>query len=138
MSLQGALRKTDGRWHRNPVLEGFGELDRVENQLGAALPADYKWFLQFFANGAEAEFGEVHLQVLPIEQVGSAYELSAEMKQYLVFAVDGDDAYAFDSTKSRASADYPVVQFSLASRDPSEVETIARNLADLLQTLATA
>lgn len=135
MNVRAATKKLEPLWHANAPVEGFGELDRIEARAGCALPADFKWFLQWFSNGGEGELPGGSLSLFPVEDLATpGRNVSSALGRLLPFGSDGgDDLFAFDLDRHAASATYPVVRFPANATDPDEVETVGEDFASFLE-----
>ena len=134
MSIQRTIERLKPFWHRITPLEGFEAIDEIESRVGYPLPADLKHFYQWFSNGGEGQLPGGYLQMFPAEEIlgiQRQYRVR-EIGKALLFATDGDEGFAFDLTRGAASARYPVIQFSLASMDPEEVELVAEDFDSFL------
>lgn len=122
MSIQTTIKALSGGWFGSQRVEAVDAFDAIESQLGSVLPADYKFFMMW-SNGGEADLPGGYLAIFPIQEIMSRQV--DELKGLFVFGSEGDHVFAFDLRSRKASADYPVVEFSLASRDEDEIEVVA-------------
>jgi hypothetical protein len=128
-------------WKPQPPVEGFGLIDEMEHASGVRLPADLKWFYQFVGNGGEGKLKRGYLWIHGVNDLiglQERYAIQQWLPFCLMFAQDGDDGFGFDLRRGRDGSNYPVIQFSLSSRDESEVEEIAQTFAQFLERWTTA
>lgn len=124
-SLKGLLKLLRPQWHGNEPVSSFDELDRIEAQLRTHLPADFKGFYQWFSNGGEGQLPRGYLRIYPVEELlglQEAYGVASIRPSLFMFAGNGSDGFALDTSRNRAGVTYPVVEFGLGCRDPGEVE----------------
>lgn len=69
MTFKELLNLIKPRWYGNPPLDGFEILDEIESKIRASLPADYKYFLQFFSNGGEGDFPKGYVLLFKAEDI---------------------------------------------------------------------
>lgn len=134
-SLQGLLKLLRPHWHGTEPVSSFDEVDRIETQLRVHLPADFKYFYQWFSNGGEGQLPRGYLRIYAIEELlglQGAYGVTSIKPSLFMFAGNGSDGFALDTSRNRACATYPVVEFGLGCRDPGEVEDRGDNLREFL------
>jgi len=113
-------------------VEDVRDLEILEAKLGQKLPADFKHFQMFL--GAGCTLGPVpYLRFYPAEELPSRQE--SVPPEVLEFATDDSTGYAFDLTRNRSSATYPIVSYPLSSRDRAEIEFEAHEFREFLERL---
>jgi hypothetical protein len=136
MNIQSIVKRLKPVWHRNEPLEGFEPIEAVEASCGSSLPADLKYFYQWFSDGGEGRLPGGYLclyRMSEIPGIQEQYGVKAALRDVLVFASDGDEAFALDLSKRRDTARYPVVQFSFGAMDPDAVEQVAEDFEDFFR-----
>lgn len=84
-----------------------------------------------WSDGGEADFPEGYVALYSLGELLT--QQVPEMADFVVFGTEGDHVFAFDTRAKRITADYEVVEFSLASRDVDEVEVVARDFEGFLR-----
>lgn len=123
-------------WFGNPPVEGFAEIDVIEAYMGLNLPANYKYFLQFFSNGGEGDFPKGYVVLFKADEIVErtiSYEMNDWAPHLLPIGLEGDDIFCFDLSSRRDAADYKVVKVSLAVRDKDESDVVGNNFSDFLE-----
>lgn len=136
LSIQKICKVLKPVWHQLPPVVGFDIFDLVEESIGCNLPADFKFFYQFFSNGGEGDLAGGYLRLYPAEELlprQKDYPIDEVLPARFLIGVEGDDAFFFNlSVRSRA-ADYQVEMVSLAALEESAVEVVGYNFASFLQ-----
>jgi hypothetical protein len=135
MSIQETIGRLRPLWHARAPLDSFAAIDAIERAYRCRLPADYKYFLQWFSDGGEGRLPRGDLALYRAEdllRIQELYDVRA-MGELLVFASDGDEAFAFDLTRRRDTSRYPVVTYSFAARDPSTLEDVGEDFRSFLE-----
>lgn len=130
MSIQSTIKEVKERWHAAPGVASVDAFDDVERVLAITLPSDYKYFMMW-SDGGEADLPEAYVALYPLGELLA--QQVPEMSGFVVFGTEGDHVFAFDTRGKLITADYEVVEFSLASRDVDEVEVVARDFEGFLR-----
>lgn len=130
MTIQNILKELKESWHAKEGVASVDAFDPMEDRVQAPLPADYKFFMMW-SDGGEGNLPKGYLALYSLGEL--AGQQVPEMKDFIIFGGEGDHVFAFDARKHRTTADYEVVEFSLASRDVDEVEPIARDFSTFLR-----
>lgn len=136
MTLHQLLPRMTPYWSVNKPGECFDEIEMVESHLGSPLPADYKYFLQWFSNGGEGGLPGGYLLLFRIEEVivrQRDYQIATASPGHLAIGLEGDHIFCFRVSERRSTADYRVVEIPLSCLDdPEEVVVVGENFADFL------
>ena len=137
MTIQATVKRLRAYWHARDPLTSFAAIDAVEASCGHPLPADMKYFYQWFSDGGEGRLPGGYLSLYPmseIPQVQEQYRVRAFLPHVLVCGSDGgDEAFALDLSQRADTARYPVIQFSFGAMEPGEVEQVGENFEDFLR-----
>ena len=136
MKYSNILKKLQGMFFGREPVKDFYEIDKIEEKIGMSLPADYKYFLQWFSNGGETNTPLDYLRFLPIEEVLETqedYQFEKWAPKLLIWGMEGDDAFCFDLESNKDVANYRIVRVSLSSRDMDEATTVADNFRSFLE-----
>jgi hypothetical protein len=137
MSIQATVKQLRRLWHANEPLPTFTPIEAVEAGCGRALPADMKYFYQWFSDGGEGRLPGGYLSLYrmsEIPEIQEQYRVKAALPDVVVFASDGgDEAFAFVLSRHADTARYPVVQFSLGAMEQDAVEQVGEDFEDFLR-----
>ena len=111
-------------------VEDVRDLEAIERSLRMRLPADFKHFQMSLGAGCTLK-PLSYLRFYPASELLAHQE--AVPSEVLEFATDDSRGYAFDLSKNRSSAAYPVVSFPTSSRDRAEVEFEAVEFLEFLE-----
>ncbi len=138
MELKKICEKLKEHFFANDNFINFDVIEKIEKHIKASLPADYKYFLQWFSNGGETDEPFPYLKLLSAEETleyQSDYEVDKWGPNLLVFATDGDDAFFFNLNTNKSTCDYQIVKISLSGRNIDDAENVASSFQKFLGNL---
>jgi len=121
--IQENLRRLNPLWSACPPVEDVSAFDPVERALGSPLPADYKFFLMWSSGGSTLE-PLPHCRLYPLEEL-LPRRADGQPQGTLEVGTDDSLGFAFDLSRGRHSASYPIVSYPLGDLGREELEDVA-------------
>ena len=128
--MSDLLQQLAPYFHANAGVGSVQAFDAIEAALGCALPAAYKGFL-LRHDGGETLKPLGYYYFYPLAELLSRRE-DDHPADVLEFATDDGRGYAFDLSRGRSTASYPVVRYPLSETSREGMELVAADFADFL------
>jgi hypothetical protein len=120
VSIQERLKHLSRAYHVEAKVEDVRDLEAIESSIGIALPADYKYFLMF--QGAGSTLPPLYYrQFYPVRELLARNESGTPPASF-EFATDDSLGFAFDLSRNKRTATYPVINYPLGETDRTDIQ----------------
>jgi hypothetical protein len=124
------MKELSGRYYVEERIENVLDLEKIEASLALRLPADYKYFLMW--QGAGSTLPPLHYRrIYPLSELLERNE-SGQPPETLEFATDDSLGFAFDLSRQKRMASYPVINYPLGETSRSDTECEANDFAGFI------